>query len=70
LTPVLKQLADALDEAEQALSVARSQLEGDSEQLYRLTSTLDELERAARSVREFFDYLERNPESMLRGKSK
>ena len=68
LEPVLERLAAALDEAEQTLSVAKSQLKGDSEQLYRLGETLDELERAARSVREFFDYLERNPESMLRGK--
>ena len=61
-------MAAALDEAEQTLSVARSQLKGDSQQLYRLSATLDELERAARSVREFFDYMERNPESFLRGK--
>jgi paraquat-inducible protein B len=69
IEPVLKQLATALGEAEQALSTANSQLKNDSQQLYQLRSTLDELERAARSVREFFDYLERNPESMLRGKS-
>jgi paraquat-inducible protein B len=68
LEPVLDRLAAALDEAEQTLSVARSQLKGDSEQLYRLSTTLDELERAARSVREFFDFMERNPESLLRGK--
>ncbi len=68
LEPVLERLAAALDEAEQTLDVAKSQLKGDSEQLYRLGETLDEFERAARSVREFFDYLERNPESMLRGK--
>ena len=69
LQPIFKQLGSALEEAEQTLSVAKSQLKGDSEQLYRLGETLDELERAARSVREFFDYLERNPETMLRGKS-
>ncbi len=69
LEPVLERLAAALEEAEQTLTVAKSQLKGDSEQLYRLGETLDELERAARSVREFFDYMERNPESMLRGKS-
>ena len=66
---VLERLTAALNQAEQTLSVAESQLKGDSEQLYQLASTLDELERAARSVREFFDYMERNPESMLRGKS-
>jgi paraquat-inducible protein B len=69
LTPVLKQLATALEEAEQTLSVAKEQLQGDSQQLYQLSATLEELERTARAVREFFDYMERNPESMLRGKS-
>jgi paraquat-inducible protein B len=70
LQPVLKRLAGALDEAEQTLAAAKSQLKGDSEQFYQLGTTLDELERAARSVREYFDYMERNPESVLQGKSK
>jgi len=68
LQPVLERLAGALDEAEQTLDAAKSQLKGDSEEAYRLGETMDELERAARSVREFFDYMERNPESILRGK--
>jgi len=70
LQPALKRLAGALDEAEQTLAAAKSQLKGDSEQFYQLGTTLDELERAARSVREYFDYMERNPESVLQGKSK
>ena len=69
LKPVFEKLAAILDETEQILSAAKSQLKGDSDQLYQLGSTLEELERAAKSVREFFDYMERNPESMLRGKS-
>ena len=68
LKPVLDQLAGVLDEAEQVISAAKSQLKGDSQQIYQLGSTLEELERASRSVREFFDYMERNPESLLRGK--
>jgi paraquat-inducible protein B len=68
LLPVISQMAAALGEAEATLEAAKSQLRGDSEQIYRLGTTLDELERAARSVREFFDYMERNPESLLRGK--
>lgn len=68
LQPSLKRLAGALDEAEQTIAAAKTQLKGDSEAGYRLGETLDELERAARSVREFFDYMERNPESILRGK--
>jgi paraquat-inducible protein B len=68
LQPSLRRLAGALDEAEQTLSAAKAQLSGDSEQAYRLGAALDEFERAARSVREFFDYMERNPEAVLRGK--
>jgi len=68
LQSTLKRLSGALDEAEQTLAAAKTQLKGDSEAAYRLSETLDELERAARSVREFFDYMERNPESILRGK--
>jgi paraquat-inducible protein B len=69
LKPVFDKLAAVLDETEQILLAAKSQLKGDSDQLYQLGSTLEELERAAKSVREFFDYMERNPESILRGKS-
>ena len=68
LVPVIARMAGALREAEATLKAAKAQLKGDSDQLYRLGRTLDELERAARSVREFFDYMERNPESLLRGK--
>lgn len=68
LQPSLRRLAGALDEAEQTLSAAKMQLRGDSEQAYRLGTTLEEFEKAARSVREFFDYMERNPEALLRGK--
>lgn len=55
-------------EAERALATARKRLRGDSELLYRLSATLEEVQRAARSTAEFFDYLERNPEALLRGK--
>jgi paraquat-inducible protein B len=35
----------------------------------QLSNTLDEVTRAARSLRTLLDYLERNPESLIRGKS-
>lgn len=69
LRPVLANLNAALREAQETLAVARTQLSGDTEQVYELGQTMDELQRAASSVREFFDYLERNPEALLRGKS-
>jgi paraquat-inducible protein B len=66
--PVLQQLGDTLQTAERTLQVAQLLLRGDSEQVYQLQSTLKEVENAATALREFFDYLERNPESLIRGK--
>jgi paraquat-inducible protein B len=66
--PVLQQLGDTLQTAERTLQAAQLQLRGDSEQVYQLQSTLKEVENAATALREFFDYLERNPESLIRGK--
>ena len=66
--PVLRSLDEALTQASAALKAAERQLRGDSEQLYQLQVTAAELERAARALREFFDYLERNPEALIRGK--
>lgn len=66
--PVLARLRGALGEAEKTLAAAKTQLRGDTEQIYQLEATLTQVEGAARSLREFFDYLERNPEALLRGK--
>lgn len=69
LGEIQERLGETFLEAERAIATARERFRGDSEQLYRLSATLDELERAARSMREFFDYLEQNPEALIRGKS-
>ena len=66
--PAIASLNSALQEAENMLVAARLQLDGDSPQVYQIQSTLRELEGAAIAIREFFDYLERNPEALLRGK--
>jgi paraquat-inducible protein B len=68
VVPVLQQLGDTLKTAERTLEIAQLQLRGDSEQVYQLQSTLKEVENASIALREFFDYLERNPESLIRGK--
>lgn len=68
LQPVLEGLGETLLSAEKTLNAARLQLRGDSEQVYQLQSTLKEVEGAAAALREFFDYLERNPEALLQGK--
>jgi hypothetical protein len=36
--------------------------------MYQLQATLQELESAALAIREFFDLMERNPESLISGK--
>ncbi|MDJ0928899.1 MAG: MlaD family protein [Gammaproteobacteria bacterium] len=69
LKPVVERFGSALTEAERTLAAAKVQLQGDTEQVYRLQTALTEVERAAKAVREFFDYLERNPEALLRGKN-
>ncbi len=68
LKPAITRLTAALVEAESMLAAARVQLDGTSPQVYQLESTLRELEGAAIAIREFFDYLERNPEALIRGK--
>jgi paraquat-inducible protein B len=70
LTPAIASLTSALVEAESMLAAARDQLDGTSPQVYQLESTLRELEGAAIAIREFFDYLERNPEALIRGKQR
>ncbi|MGD2172072.1 MAG: MlaD family protein [Gammaproteobacteria bacterium] len=57
------------EELEKALAAARMQLQGDSPETYQLGVTLKEVEAAARSLREFLNYLQRNPEALIRGKS-
>ena len=68
LQPVLERLGETLRVAETTLNAARLQLRGDSEQVHQLQSTLREVEGAAAALREFFDYLERNPEALIQGK--
>ena len=68
LQPVIEELVVTLDEAQSALGAATVALRGESTETYQLGTTLHEVERAARALREFLDYLDRNPEALLRGK--
>jgi paraquat-inducible protein B len=72
---VLAQLHKAADQAEATLASARSLLGNggiaqNSVQTAGLPATLYELTRAARSLRELSDYLDRHPEALLQGKGK
>jgi paraquat-inducible protein B len=64
----INKLDGTLAAAEATLRSAGDQLRGDTELSYQLVGTLEEVEAASRSLRVFLDYLERNPEALLRGK--
>ncbi len=69
LGAVIDRIAATLEEAEAALSSANYVLRGESSEMYQLGTTLKEVESAARALREFLDFLEQNPEALLRGKT-
>ena len=50
------------------LIAAESLVSEDSNTRYNLDTTLEELAAAARSVRLMADYLEQNPDALLKGK--
>ena len=68
LKPVLTSLEATIEEANRTLELANRQLRGDTEEVYQIEATFREVEKAAQAMREFFDYMERNPEAFLRGK--
>ena len=47
---------------------AKVQLSGESVQAYQLGEALRAVQGAARAMREFLEYLDRNPEALLKGK--
>ena len=68
LKDAVRRLNSAMATAEAVLRGLQRHTSGESAQMYQLRSTLEELEDAARSARDFFDYLERHPEALIRGK--
>ena len=68
LRPILASLEATINEANQTLALANRQLRGDTEEVDQLQATFREVEKAAQAMREFFDYMERNPEAFLKGK--
>ncbi|WP_341937858.1 MlaD family protein [Marinimicrobium sp. C2-29] len=69
LKPAAERLNGALTEAERMLQAVQKQLKGNTGQAHQLQSTLAELEATAQSARTLFDYLQRHPEALLKGKS-
>ena len=64
----LDSLTVALRDAGGLLESLATELGGDSELNYQLRRTLEETHGAARSLRHLVDFLERNPEALLRGR--
>jgi paraquat-inducible protein B len=64
----LEEARKTLDEGRKTLSAAKQTLSADAPLQQDLRETLRELSRTARSLRVLTDYLERHPESLIRGK--
>jgi len=75
LEPLTSDVQATLNETRLAMTQARTTLEStqylvnDQKLLYSIDSALAEITAAARSVRELSDFLERQPQSLLRGKT-
>ena len=64
----LENASTTLNSATTTLNTANGLVQPSSEQIEEVGQTLQELRRAARSVRVLTDYLEQHPEALLRGK--
>ena len=68
LDPALKNLDTAIAQGSEVLAGLNRQIGADSETQYELVNTLNEIQGAARALRVLLEYLERHPESIVRGK--
>lgn len=68
LPKLLSTVQQAANAAQQTLSSANRSFGTDSRLQYRLNDTLEQVAQAARTVRDFVDYLDRNPEALIRGR--
>ncbi|MFT0169832.1 intermembrane transport protein PqiB [Paraburkholderia mimosarum] len=66
---ILPQLQGTLDEAQKTFNAAQSTLQQDSPLQSDVHQAMQELTRTLQSLNALSDYLERHPESLLRGKS-
>jgi paraquat-inducible protein B len=67
-TTVTPEISAVLEEARQSLANAEQMLNADAPLQVNMNTALEEISGAARSLRLLMDYLERHPESLLRGK--
>jgi len=69
VAPITDSAVAALDQAQQTLESIETTLEPGSPLSYQLAQTLRELQEAARSLRVLANYLERNPNSLVFGRT-
>jgi len=69
-TKVTPEINIVLEEARKSLANAELMLNADSPLQVKMNTALEEISGAARSLRLLMNYLERHPESLLRGKGK
>ncbi|MGB5746530.1 MAG: hypothetical protein WBM69_06085, partial [Desulfobacterales bacterium] len=67
-TKVTPEINTLLEEARKSLANAEHMLNADSPLQVKMNTALEEISGAARSLRLLMNYLERHPESLLRGK--
>jgi len=67
-TTVTPEIRAVLEEARQSLDNAEQMLNADAPLQVKMNTALEEIGGAARSMRLLMDYLERHPESLLKGK--
>lgn len=69
LQPLAANLASSLEQATDLLELANTRLRDDSDLAYRLNTTLREVEQTARSFRILAEYLQQDPNALIRGKA-
>ncbi len=69
IDPLLKRAEEAIGAAERSFTQIDRLLDPDSELLLQLVEAIDEVERAARSLRHLAETLQEHPESLIRGRA-
>ncbi|KPY62150.1 PqiB family protein [Pseudomonas syringae pv. solidagae] len=67
---VMPELHGVLEQSRSTMDVAGAALDEDSPVRQQIDRTMDEVQRMARSVRVLTDYLSRNPEALIRGRTR
>ncbi|RMR01902.1 PqiB protein [Pseudomonas syringae pv. helianthi] len=68
-TDVMPELRSILAQSRSTVAIAGATLAEDSPVRQQVNRTMDEVQRTARSVRVLTDYISRNPEALIRGRS-